>query len=206
MAKITIINGSPRAATSNSKEFGNIFVQYWKGEASVYSVSRRNNQEICSKLDGGGHLLFVFPLYADSLPVTLLYFLNELAQHPVSEKPTVHVIINCGFMEPEQNNVAVEIIRLFCSQNGYAYGSTLCIGAGEAILGTPFRLLVKRKLKALAWAIQDNRQVNLKVTMPISKKMFVRASTRYWISYGEKYHVDRLQMDTIGIEGPSPDI
>lgn len=53
------------------------------------------------------------------------------------------VLINCGFLECRQNDVAVEMVRLFCRQNGYRFGSVLKIGSGEAIWDTPFRLLVE---------------------------------------------------------------
>ncbi len=85
-------------------------------------------------------------------------------------KPKVNVIVNCGFIEPEQNNVCIDMVKLFCKQNTYEFNSVLSIGGGEAILGTPFKIFVKWKIKKLAKSIYNNTVENLSVTMPISKK------------------------------------
>ena len=55
----------------------------------------------------------VFPLYVNSLPVELLAFLEEVQRNPPKNKPRLSVLINCGFLEPGQNDVAVDILRLF---------------------------------------------------------------------------------------------
>ena len=145
-------------------------------------------------------VLLVFPLYADSLPVTLMHFLKTLEQHPPRWKPRVSVLINCGFMEPEQNDIAVQMVRLFCKQNGYPFGSVLKIGSGEAILATPFRILVRAKMKKLAAAMVSGKTGTWQVTMPITKGMFLRASTVFWTNYGKRNGITKEQMETMQIE------
>ena len=44
----------------------------------------------------------------------------------------------------------------------------------------------------------------MKVTMPISKAFFLKASTRYWLAYGERNGVTGEQMATMEIEGQRP--
>ena len=201
MERMLIVNGSPRAAQSHSKEYAALFKRYWQGETLEYDAIKKKPEEALEKLDSCGHLLLAFPLYADSLPATLLAFLKELARYPVEKKPVVHVLINCGFIEPEQNLVAVDMVRLFCKQNGYPYGMTLCIGSGEAILATPFVHFVKRKIRKFAKSIARGKQERYMVTMPISKKTFIRAAEKYWTRYGEKNHISKSQMATMEIEG-----
>ena len=46
-------------------------------------------------------------------------FLKSLEEYKIDIKPTIHVLINCGFIESEQNFIAVEIIKFFARQNGY---------------------------------------------------------------------------------------
>lgn len=195
-----IVNGSPRAPKSNSKQYAALFKKYWKASVEEYEVTSKKHQEACKKCEKCSHLLLVFPLYVDSLPVTLMHFLKELQRHTMLNLLTIHVLINCGFLEPEQNSTAVDMVRLFCSQNGFCYGSTLCIGGGEAILHTPFVFLVRRKLKKLAASIRKKENCFLKVTMPISKQAFLKAAEKYWITYGAKFHTSREQMDTMEIE------
>ena len=40
----------------------------------------------------------------------------------------------------------------------------------------------------------------LKVTMPLPKKLFIKASTTYWENYGKRNGVTRAQMETMDIE------
>ena len=200
MGRLLIVNGSPRAPKSNSQKYIEQFRNFWPREAFEYKVTAKKHQEICQSLLGYDDLLFAFPLYADGLPAALMHFLKKIEQYPPFPPLTVHVLINCGFIEPEQNEVACEMVRLFCEQNGFLFGSVLKIGSGEAILTTPFAPLVTRRLKKLADAIWNHKPVQLKVSMPLPKKVYIRASTKYWLQYGEKYGVGKEQMDTMKIE------
>lgn len=200
MGKILILNGSPRAPRSHSKEYARLFARECSVETEYCDITKKNHLELCQKLENVSDVLFVFPLYADGIPVTLLNFLKTLEEHPPRRKPALSVLINCGFLEPEQNDVAVEMVRLFARQNGYSFGSALKIGSGEAILSTPFRFLVGRKMKKLADAIAQGRSCSMKVTMPLPKRVFLRASTAYWEEYGRKNGVTKAQMETMTIE------
>ena len=73
-------------------------------------------------------------------------------------------------------------------------------GSGEAILDTPFRVLVARKIRRLMRSIVRRRYEQLRVTMPIGKRLFLMASTQYWIQYGKRFGVTRQQMQTPRIE------
>ena len=83
-------------------------------------------------------ILFVFPLYVDSLPCCVLEFLDCLCQNLPDSRPTVHLMINCGFLETEQNSIAIKTLQFFCKKYGFPFGSCLSIGSGEAILTPPF--------------------------------------------------------------------
>ena len=200
MGKILILNGSPRAPRSNSQAYADLFSKASRQETAYFNITKTNHLELCQRMEGFSDLLFVFPLYADSLPVTLLNFLKTLEANPPQHKPTVSVLINCGFLEPEQNDVAVKILELYCRENGYPFGSVLKIGGGEAILTTPFAFLVRSKLKKLAVSLEKRAYGTWQVTMPITKKMFLKASTGYWINYGTKNGITREQMATMKIE------
>lgn len=200
MGKIMLINASPRAPKSNSKQYAEMFAKMCRAEAAYFAVSRNNHRELCHAMEDFSDVLLVFPLYADGLPVTLMHFLKTLEQNAPRRKPRVSVLINCGFMEPEQNDIAVQMVRLFCRQNGYPFSSVLKIGSGEAILSTPFRILVRAKMKKLAAAIAAGKSQTWKVTMPISKNMFLRASTVYWTNYGKRNGITKEQMQSMQIE------
>lgn len=200
MGKILILNGSPRAPKSNSKKYAQIFAKNCTVPTKYFAITGKNHQELCKIMDDFTDVLLVFPLYADGIPVTLLNFLKTLEKNPPKHKPRISVLINCGFMEPEQNDTAVKMIRFFGKEHGYPFGSLLQIGSGEAILSTPLRGFAIRKIKKLAVSISMGRSVNLKTTLPIPKKMFVKASARYWENYGKRYGITREQMSIMEIE------
>lgn len=198
--KVLILNGSPRAPKSNSKRYAALFSEFCPLICDTFPITPRNHAELAARLPQYSDLLLVFPLYADALPVGLLDFLKYLEAHPVGERPVVSVLINCGFLEPSQNEIAVRMIRLFCRRNGYRMGAVLMLGSGEAILDTPFRYVARRKIRQLARAVADGACRELRGTMPLAKRLFLLASTWYWTSYGRKFGVSKRQMQTLQIE------
>lgn len=200
MGKIMILNGSPRASVSNSKRYADIFMKCCRGGVEYFSVSKNNHNDLCGEMEQFSDVLLVFPLYTDAVPVTLLNFLKTLEMDQPHRKPVISVLINCGFMEPMQNDIAVKMIELFCRQNGYKFGSVLKIGSGEAILSTPFKIFAILKIKKLANSISVQKYESMEVTMPITKRMFIKASTAYWLRYGAKNGCTKEEMDTMMIE------
>lgn len=200
MGKIMIINGSPRAPKSNSKKYADIFAKNCTVPSEYFAVTSRNHAVLCKTMENFTDVLLVFPLYADGIPVTMMNFLKTLEGNPPKQKPRISVLINCGFIEPEQNDIAVKMVRFFCKKQGYIFGSVLKIGSGEAILTTPLKVFVTREIKKLARSVSAGRNVNLKATMPIPKKIFVRASSKYWEIYGKRNGITREQMSIMEIE------
>lgn len=198
MGNLMIVNGSPRAPRSNFKQYAEIFKRFWKGNCSEYMVTEKQHANICEVLENYIDLLLVFPLYADGLPVLLMHLLKEAQINTSPTKPTVHVLISCGFLKPEQNPGACDIVKLFCKQHGFPFGSVLQIGGGEAILTTPFAFLAKRKMKQLANAITKQTPEKFRITLPLSKRSYLKASTKYWIRYGEKYGVSKTTNGNYG--------
>ncbi len=201
MGKIMIVNGSPRAPKSNSRRYAEIFARHCKSECDYFNISRSNHDELCSKISGYTDLLIVFPLYADSIPATLLDFLKSMEAYHLENKPVISILVNCGFLEPEQNRTVIRMMKLFCDKNGFKTGSVLSLGSGEAILDTPFRSVASRLVRKLANSISSGQYRDLQGTMPMTKKLFLWASTRYWSAYGKKNGITPEAMRTMEIEG-----
>lgn len=200
MAELMIVNGSPRAPRSHSKRYAELFSASYPGSTIYENITPNNHQDLCDRMGEVSRLLVVFPLYADAIPVPLLNFLKFLEAHPPRQKPTVSVLINCGFLEPEQNEVAVRMMRFFCRKNQYPFGSVLMIGSGEAILDTPFRVLAAGKIRRFAHSVALGDPRTFQITMPLPKGLFVRAAGSYWEQYGKKYGTSKEQMQTMQIE------
>lgn len=200
MGKILILNGSPRISKSNSKRYAELFIQYCHKRCDYFSILQSNHFQLRQKMEEYDDVLLVFPLYVDSLPVGLLAFLKYLEENPPQNKPVISILINCGFLEYQQNEVAVAMIRFFCQQCGYTLGSVLMLGGGEAILGTPFKLWAVWSIRKLARSVTNRNYRLFHTTMPLTKKLFLKASTRYWIKYGQKFGITKEQMETMQIE------
>lgn len=200
MGRMMILNGSPRASKSNSREFAQLLKRSYPGATLEYNLASQNHRDICSALESCSNLVFVFPLYVDCLPCCMLDFLSCLEKSPLAHKPTVHLIVNCGFLEPRQNEVAIDMLRLFCRKNGFPFGSSLSIGSGEAILQTPFALFVKGAIQKLARAISSGKTVTLSTRMPLSQKRYVQEAERYWLKAGGKNGLSSQQMRSTTIE------
>ena len=128
--KLLIVNGSPRAPRSNSRRYAELFQARWKGEARYAALTAKNHAELAAAAADCTDLLLVFPLYADGLPAPLLRFLEFLEGAGPEHRPRISVLINCGFLEPHQNDVAVDMVRLFCLENGYPFG----MGLGRQVI------------------------------------------------------------------------
>lgn len=200
MEKILLLNGSPRAPRSHSKRFAELFARYSPRPAEYAEIRKNNHAELIARMGECRDVVLVFPLYADALPVPLLEFLRSLETMPPQRRPVVSVLVNCGFWEYRQNEVAVRMVRCFCRQNGFPFGSVLMLGSGEAILDSPFRGVARRRIRRFARSVAECRDEVLHATMPIGRRLFVLASTQYWIRYGRRFGVTEEQMRTLRIE------
>lgn len=200
MGKVMILNGSPRAPKSNSKKYSEIFMKYSRMQCDYFNITKSNHLKLIAEMENYSDVIIVFPLYADSLPVGLLNFLKNLENNLPAQRPVISILINCGFLEYEQNSVAVSMIRYFCRRNNFPIGSALMLGSGEAILETPFRYIAVRAIKRLSESVNKGNYKDISATMPLPKWLFKMAARSYWISYGKKFGVSEKEMQRLEIE------
>ena len=91
MGKVMIINASPRAPKSNSKQYAQLFSEYCRLDTEYCEVKKSNHLTLCQMIENYSDIVFVFPLYADSIPVTFLNFLKALEENVPLKKPTISV-------------------------------------------------------------------------------------------------------------------
>ena len=75
------------APRSNSQKYAKIFQAKSPMPTEYLQSQRIITLELCKKMNDFTHVLLVFPLYADSIPVTLLNFLKTLEINSPSQKP-----------------------------------------------------------------------------------------------------------------------
>ena len=198
--ELVIINGSPRPARSNSKKYIEAFIKAYKTSCSIYTAKTDKPAVIWEAVKKSTDILFVFPLYVDSIPVPLMKLLKTVKQSAAAHGQHVHILINCGFFEPHQNDIALRVMDTFCRQEGFNVGSRLCIGSGEAIMSTPFAFIARHGIKKLVKHIKQRKNTTQYLTMPISQNLFIKASTKYWLKLGKQNGLTQEQMAEMQIE------
>jgi len=139
MNKFVIINGSPKPKDSASSMIIEKIEEFLDIKPIVYQGTRlilqENNSKEMSDILNSDVLLFVFPLYVDSLPAPIIKVLtmieNEINRN--GKNPIVYAITNCGFLEAEHNRFALDMIENFSTQVDMSWGYGLGIGGGGFI-------------------------------------------------------------------------
>ena len=141
MKKIAVINGSPKAKDSVSASLISQVENILKTELTMYQATKLVRQDDVSaelrKILQSDVLLFVFPLYVDSLPAPLVKILalcEESAKTREGPLPKVYAVCNCGFYEADHTRIALEIIGNFSTRAGFRQGYGLGIGMGGLLL------------------------------------------------------------------------
>ena len=186
-------------------------MKYSRLQCDYFNITKSNHLKLIAEMENYSDVIIVFPLYADSLPVGLLNFLKNLENNLPAQRPVISILINCGFLEYEQNSncgfleyeqnsVAVSMIRYFCRRFNFPIGSALMLGSGEAILDTPFRYIAVRAIKRLSESVNKGNYKDITATMPLPKWLFKMAARSYWISYGKKFGISEKEMQRLEIE------
>jgi hypothetical protein len=109
--------------------------------------------ELLAAIDIADLVLLSTPLYVDSLPAPVIHALYRIATHrapgAVGRMPSFFSIVNCGFVEPQQNAGAQQMLRLFCGQAHLNPVGEVSLGAGGA-LTKPVRQAFLQVIEALA--------------------------------------------------------
>ena len=134
--KIGIINGSPRGKKSNSE----ILIKYLCSLLEEHQINKyylfssKIHSEIKSEIHNADALIFAFPLYIDSIPSSLLDILLKFEEEKIiNSKTKIYCIVNNGFFEGKQNQLAILQMKNWCQKTGAEWGQGVGIGAGEIL-------------------------------------------------------------------------
>ena len=140
MPKTIIINGSPKPKDSVSGIFIDKIEEFLEKKPKTYHVNQlideKNGLNTLHDILNSDVLVFVFPLYVDSLPAPLIKVLTrieEIGKNTNGNQPKVYAISNCGFFEPGHNRLALDIVKNFSSHLGMSWGYGIGIGGGGLI-------------------------------------------------------------------------
>lgn len=146
-----LLNGSPRGKSGTSYQFAAYLGEQLASAGlevttlSVYKSLRSDHgrQELLTAVNGASALAFITPLYIDCLPANIIRTLELIAggcSNPLAdERPRLMAIVNCGFLESHQNDVALRIFKRFAAETGFEWAGGLAIGGGGFFSGRPLR-------------------------------------------------------------------
>jgi multimeric flavodoxin WrbA len=138
--KIALINGSPKIKDSASEGILQDLKTFLQVDNNIISEYCFRKSQLGTKdieqLIENEVLVFAFPLYVDGIPSHLLNCLVQLESCFSQQKEKevkVYVLVNCGFHEGKQNELAIEIMENWCKKSGLKWGQGVGIGAGGMI-------------------------------------------------------------------------
>ena len=134
--------GSPHNEGGNSTYFLNALKDKLGGNEEIYHTMQApevSETAFLQALENGENIVFSFPLYADSLPAYFLAFLKRLktSAEGIVSQSRVYVIVNNGFYDDVQNNIAIKIMWKWCEKCGLGKGRALAVGAGGMVHAAP---------------------------------------------------------------------
>ena len=157
--RYVIVNGSPKSGRANSDSIIDFYMENLE-ENDVIRLKWNNSNpsmEDFEAIKNCENLLFVFPLYIDTVPSQFLRCLLSLEDYLKENQPDkpikVFTIINNGYFDARENVLGLEIIRNWCDHVDAIFGGGLAIGAGAlmcSLKGTPLeKRFIGRPIRAI---------------------------------------------------------
>jgi hypothetical protein len=109
----------------------------WTGDRLVLGAALHSpdgRSALAAAVDQADLILLAFPLYIDALPYFATLALEQLGDRPLAGK-ALAVLVNNGFPEARQNELALAICARFAGRTGLAWAGDLALGAGESLCG-----------------------------------------------------------------------
>jgi hypothetical protein len=193
---IAMINGSPKTVGSASARVLD-YLQEALGDAHDFTRVHALRDIPASVAAGMGAdaLVVAFPLYVDGMPSHLAGFLEGLLAEPARPRAgtPVYCVAQSGFIEPEQNRLAIAMIRSFCKQAELTFAQAVAIGGGPmtetAPLGKGPFARVGRALDELAVAIATGAAGDDRFVSPAFPRfLYIRAAHIGWRLRARKAH------------------
>jgi len=136
--RITLFNGSPRRKASNSKLLMDQFLEGYNAvrddDIDIYYLAdihkRETHKEAYSHSD---IVLLIFPLYTDSMPGIVKYFLEQIYLLPLNPERKVGFIVQSGFPEAKHSVFLERYLEKFIRRTGSQYIGTIIKGGVEGI-------------------------------------------------------------------------
>lgn len=145
--KLIAFNGSPRGLNSNSNTILDWMMSTMSSPIEKYPLNHVKAQtSYIDQMETATHLLFVFPLYADSMPAIVMNFFEILGQHKDKIKnKKVMFVIHSGFPESSHSHPLKNYLIEFTNKMEWELIDVVIKGGSEAYRAMPEKALEKHK-------------------------------------------------------------
>ena len=133
MEKTVLINCSPKRKLSVSGFLMKCAGVLIRGKKEYLHLrTPADHGPILQALKDAGKVVFVTPLYVDSVPSHMLPFMREMEAFCRENglRLKVYVISNNGFIEGKQNEPLMQVVENFCARGGLEWCGGIGIGGG----------------------------------------------------------------------------
>lgn len=168
--KIALVNGSPKLRESTSAMLLHDIASYMKDQAELIEINFHHSKvsnEILEQLKTVDVIVLACPLYVDGLPGNVLACLSQL-ENQMNNSLYVYGLINCGFYEGKQANIALDILKNWCNKAHLSWAGGIGIGGGGGLSQMPSgpKIPVEKELQLMAEHIlqmqtNDNQYVSV---------------------------------------------
>lgn len=138
-----LINGSPRGQISASYEMGTFLSNELSDknvDVELKHISEyEGNDNIITDVNKVDIIVFICPLYVDSLPSQVICLMEELEKKKdrISEGKGFAIFLSSGFPERAHSAVALKMAEIFSKKVGFQWLSGSALGGGGIIYGKP---------------------------------------------------------------------
>ena len=193
-----LLCGSPRAKKSNSAYLLEQLRDRMEKDAlaevrQAAAAISDANERLAESVAASDVLVIALPLCADAIPSALYEALDRIREHVsrAQTAPMLYLIVNSGFYEARQNELAIELLWNWCAAYGMRRGRALAVGAGEmsqvAKMGAGPLKNLGRALDELANDIGQGRSGETMFVEPNFPRLFYRmAGHRSWNEQAKK--------------------
>jgi len=208
-AHITVLIGSPKGIEkSASARLAKVLTTgleaaNWTSEwFHTHHVLRADEtwESMISSMARSEIILLAAPLYVDSLPAPVIETLHRLSQGKnalVREglPPRMVSLLNCGFVESEQNITAQSMVRLFSENMGFQWAGGISVGAGGMV-----NKRIREALEMASNALRDDilipDAVDVLTRKPIMKPwLYVMGGNFMWKRQAKANGLDPKQLN-----------
>lgn len=133
--KITILNASPKAENSVSQQLIERMLPYLADEEyGILALNAQMDENFAvNVINASDAVILVAPVYMAGLPSSAVAGLDLIEAKFKKKDLKVSAVLHSGNYEKQNTVPALDLVRHWCTRNGYTYIGGVGIGGGEII-------------------------------------------------------------------------